>query len=438
VNIEIQDVSDTRKNLVVTLDPSEVATEHRAIVAEYAKQARLPGFRPGKAPAGMVEKRFAKEIVEEFKSKVVGKAYRDGLAQSKLEVQSLVEVKEGVIEAGISAAVTFTVDLRPQFELPQYKGLQTTSVSTEPTDAEVEAGIQSMRAERADFKPVERAAQKGDYLKLSYEGRIGEQPVAELVPDRKIFGQAPQTWEEVDGVEGLIPGLGTHLAGLEKGAKKEVPIHFAANFHVTELAGKDALYAVEVLEVRERVLPELDETFFKAHQVDSLAALQAQTRENLKYQKEHENRAGQRRQVSEALASAVEFAVPESLVESETQQLLRRFIEDNMRRGVPQEAFEKNKNQLYEDARKAATRNARTQLILGRIAEAEKLEVKDVDIDRFLRIEAMRAGQKPDKFAKDLGKDQNRIRAMHQTIVLDKALDFVVAQATVVAAPAQA
>ena len=190
--------------------------------------------------------------------------------------------------------------------------------------------------------------------------------------------------------------------------------------------------------MRERVLPELDETFFKAHQVDSLAALQAQTRENLKYQKEHENRAGQRRQVSEALASAVEFAVPESLVESETQQLLRRFIEDNMRRGVPQEAFEKNKNQLYEDARKAATRNACTQLILGRIAEAEKLEVKDVDIDRFLRIEAMRAGQKPDKFAKDLGKDQNRIRAMHQTILLDKALDFVVAQATVVAAPAQA
>ena len=438
MNIEIKDVSDTRKNLVVTLDPSEVATEHRAIVAEYAKQARLPGFRPGKAPVAMVEKRYAKEITEEFKSKVVGKAYREGLAESKLEVQSLVDVQEGVIQPGVSAAVTFTVDLRPQFVLPQYKGLQTTTAPTEPTDAEVEAAIQAMRSERADFKPVERPAQKGDYLKLSYEGRIGEQAVADLVPDRKIFGQAPQTWEEVDGVEGLIPGLGTHLAGLEKGSKKEAPIHFAANFHVAELAGKDALYQVEVLEVRERVLPELDETFFKAHQVDSLAALQTQTRENLKYQKEMENRANQRRQVSEKLAAAVEFAVPESSVESETQQLLRRFIEDNMRRGVPQEAFEQNKNQLYEDARKAATRNARTQLILARIAEEEKLEVKDADVDRFLRVEAMRAGQKPDKFAKELGKDQGRIRAMHQSVLLDKALDFVVSQATVVAAPAQA
>jgi len=142
--------------------------------------------------------------------------------------------------------------------------------------------------------------------------------------------------------------------------------------------------------------------------------------------------------VSEKLAAAVEFAVPESSVESETQQLLRRFIEDNMRRGVPQEAFEQNKNQLYEDARKAATRNARTQLILARIAEEEKLEVKDADVDRFLRVEAMRAGQKPDKFAKELGKDQGRIRAMHQSVLLDKALDFVVSQATVVAAPAQA
>jgi trigger factor len=438
VNIEIKDVSDSRKTLVVTLDPSEVATEHRAIVAEFAKEVRLPGFRPGKAPAGMVEKRFAKEIEAEFKSKVVGKAYRDGIAQSKLEVQSVVDVQEGTIQAGLSAAVTITVDLRPQFELPQYKGLQTVSTPIEPTDAEVETAVQAMRAERADFKPVERAAQKGDYVKLSYDGRIGEQPVADLVPDRKIFGQAPQTWEEVDGVEGLIPGLGTHLSGLEKGAKKEAPIHFPANFHVAELAGKEALYTVEVLEVRERVLPELDEAFFKAHQVDSLEALTKQTREQLKYQKEMENRANQRRQVSDKLAAAVEFAVPESLVESETQTLLRRFIEDNMRRGVPQETFEQNKNQLYEDARKAATRNARTQLILARIAAEEKLEVKDVDVDRFLRIEAMRAGQKPDKFAKELGKDQNRIRAMQQSILLDKALDFVVAQATVVAAPAQA
>ncbi len=438
VNLEIQDVSATRKTLVVTLDQSEVEGVYKAVVAEIAKVASMPGFRAGKLPTAVVEKRFAKEIADEFHSKVVTKAYRDGIEQSKLDVYAVTDVKEGLIEKSLSAAVTVTVDVQPQFTLPEYKGLSTEVAAVEVTDADVEAAIQGMRAERADFKEVERAAQKSDYVKLSYEGKIGEQAVAELVPDRAIFGKAPQTWEEVEGAEGLIPGLGLHLAGLVKGDKKDVTITFPAEFHVTELAGKEAVYAVEVLEVRERVLPEIDAEFLKGHQVDTLEALQARTREQLKYQKEMQNRSQQRQQVTEALAAAVEFEVPASLIESETQTILRRFIEENMRRGVPQESFEQNKKQLYEDARKAATRNAKIQVILGRIAVEEKVELNDNDINRFLRMEAMRSGQTPDKLAKELGKDRERVRAMQQSLLLDKALDFVVAQATVTTAPAKA
>ncbi|MBK8478198.1 MAG: trigger factor [Opitutaceae bacterium] len=438
MNLEIQDVSATRKTLVVTLDQSEVEGVYKAVVAEIAKVASMPGFRAGKLPTAVVEKRFAKEIADEFHSKVVTKAYRDGIEQSKLDVYAVTDVKEGLIEKSLSAAVTVTVDVQPQFTLPEYKGLPTEVAAVEVTDADVEAAIQGMRAERADFKEVERAAQKSDYVKLSYEGKIGEQAVAELVPDRAIFGKAPQTWEEVEGAEGLIPGLGQHLAGLVKGDKKDVTITFPAEFHVTELAGKEAVYAVEVLEVRERVLPEIDAEFLKGHQVDTLEALQARTREHIKYQKEMEGRSQQRRQVTDALAAAVEFEVPASLIESETQTILRRFIEENMRRGVPQESFEQNKKQLYEDARKAATRNAKIQVILGRIAVEEKVELNDNDINRFLRMEAMRSGQTPDKLAKELGKDRERVRAMQQSLLLDKALDFVVAQATVTPAPAKA
>ena len=438
MNLEIQDVSTTRKTLVVTLDQSEVEGVYKAVVAEIAKVASIAGFRPGKVPTAVVEKRFAKEIADEFRGKVVNKAYQDGIEQSKLEVYSVVDVKEGLIEKALSAAVTITVDVQPQFTLPEYKGLQTEVAAVEVTESEVDAAIEGMRAERADFKVVERAAQKADYVKLSYEGKIGEQAVAELVPDRAIFGKAPQTWEEVEGAEGLIPGLGLQLAGLVKGDKKNVTVTFPAEFHVKELAGKEAVYAVEVLEVRERVLPEIDEAFLKGHQVETVDALKERTREQIKYQKEMQNRAQQRQQITEKLAAAVEFEVPASLIESETQNILRRFIEENMRRGVPQESFEQNKQQLFEDARKAAVRNAKIQVILGRIANEEKVELKDIDIDRFIRMEAMRSGQRPDKIAKDLGKDRERVRAMQQSLLLDKALDFVVAQATVVPAPAKA
>jgi len=438
VNIEIQDVSASRKTLVVTLDKSEVEAVHRSVVAEIAKVASLPGFRPGKAPAAVVEKRYAKEIEGEFKTKVVNKAYSDGLEQSKLEVFSVVDVKEGVIEPSLSAAVTFTVDLRPEFPVPEYKGLSTEIGSVDVTDAEVDAAVEGMRAERADFKVVERASQKADYVKLAYEGKIGEQAVADLVPDRTIFGKAPQTWEEVEGNEGLIPGLGQQIAGLAKGDKKDVQISFPADFHVTELAGKEAVYAIEVLEVREKVLPELDEAFLKGLQVETVDALKSRTRDHLKYRKEMDNRAAQRQQVTEKLAAGVDFEIPQTLVESETQNILRRFMEENLRRGVPQDAFEKNKEQLFEDARKAAARNAKVQLILARIAAEEKIELKDADYDRFIRMEAMRSGERPEKLVKELGKDRERLRAMQQQMLLDKALDFVVSQATVVPAPAKA
>lgn len=438
MNIETQDVSVSRKTLVVTLDKSEVEAVHQSVVAEIAKVASLPGFRPGKAPAAVVAKRYAKEIESEFKGKVVNKAYSDGLEQSKLQVFSVVDVKEGEIQPGLSAAVTFTVDLRPEFAVPTYKGLETEVAAVEVTDAEVDAAIEGMRAERADFKVVERPSAKADYVKLAYEGKIDDKPVADLVPDRAIFGKAPQTWEEVEGNEGLIPGLGQQIGGLSKGDKKDIKISFPADFHVAELAGKEAVYAVEVLEIREKVLPEIDEAFLKSAQVDSLDALKTRTREHLKYRKEMDNRAAQRQQVTEKLANSVEFEIPQSLVESETQNILRRFMEENMRRGVPQDAFEKNKEKLFEDARNAAARNAKVQLILARIAAEEKIELKDIDIDRFLRMEAMRSGQRPEKLVKELGKDRERVRSMQQSLLLDKALDFVVSQATVVPAPVKA
>jgi trigger factor len=395
--------------------------------------ARIPGFRPGKAPAAMVAKRFGKEIAEEFKQKVVSKAYRSALEQQKLDVLNVVNVEPGKVEAGLSALITITVDVRPDFTLPEYVGLATEVAPVESTDAEVDAVIEGLRGERAEFKAAERPAAKGDYVKLGYEGTIDGKPIAELVPDKQIYGKVPQTWEEVDGAnEGVIPGLGKQLAGVKAGDKKSVTIAFPADFAaVPALAAKSAVYAVEVQEVRERALPPLDEAFFKANQVDDLAGLQASVRNNLKLQKEYQNRSEQRRQVIDALADKVDFAVPDSLVENETQGVLRQFIEENMRRGIPQEQFEKDKKSLFENARKAAAKRVKVQLMLAKIAEAEKLTVSEKDIDAFIYREAMRTQQKPDKLVKALTSDREQLRAVQQSIIFDKSVDFLVSKAKV-------
>jgi trigger factor len=433
VNIQVNDLSETRKSLVVTLDKSEVETEHQAVVGEFINLARIPGFRPGKAPAAMVAKRFAKEIGGEFKQKVVTRAYRSALEDKKVDVLNVVNVEEGTIEPGLSAAVTITVDVRPEFKLPDYTDLPTEIEPTDVADAEVEKIVEGLRAERADFKVAERAAQKGDYVKLGYEGSLDGKPIAELAPDKQIYGKVPQTWEEVEGTqEGVIPGLGRQLGGLKATDKKDVTIIFPAEFApVPSLAGKTATYAVEVQEVRERVLPPLDAEFFKANQVDDLAGLQTQVRANLKAQKDYQNRAAQRRQVTDALAAKVDFAVPQSLVESETQGVLRQFIEENMRRGIPQEQFEKDKKELFEGARKAATTRVKLQLMLAKIAEAEKIQVTEQDIDAFIYREAARTNQKPDKLVKALTTDREQLRSVQQSIIFDKSVDFLVSKAKV-------
>jgi trigger factor len=433
VNVQLNNVSDTRKSLVVTLDPSEVDGVHQTVVAEVSKFARLPGFRPGKVPAAIVAKRFAKEIAEEFKQKVVAKAYRDGLDEKKLDVLNIVDVQPGDVAAGSPATVTVTLDVRPDFTLPEYVGLPTEVAPVESTEAEVDQIIEGLRGERAEFKPADRPAAKGDYVKLAYEGKIDGQPIVELAADKQIYGKVPQTWEEVEGAnEGVIPGLGKQLAGLKAGDKKDVTIVFPGEFApVPALAGKTAVYAIDVQEIRERVLPPLDEAFFKANQADDLDALKTSIRSHLKLQKESQNRAEQRRQVSEALASKVEFSVPDSLVENETQSVLRQFIEENMRRGVPQEQFEKDKKQLFDGARKAAAKRVKIQLMLAKIAEAEKLQVSEQDIDAFIYRESVRTQQKPEKLVKALTNDREQLRSIQQSIIFDKAVDFLVSKATV-------
>ncbi|MBI5771172.1 MAG: trigger factor [Verrucomicrobia bacterium] len=433
MNVQLNTVSATRKSLVVALEPSEVAAEYTAVVAEIAKIARLPGFRPGKAPATLVARHFRKEVDGEFKQKVVAKAYKAAMDQEKLDVLNVVNIEDGKIENNTAASITITVDVRPDFAVPDYVGLPTEVVSTEATDAEVDNVIHGLRSERADFKAADRAAAKSDYVKLGYDGTIDGKAITEIAPDKQLYGKVPQTWEEVEGAnEGVIPGLGQQLAGLKAGEKKNVTITFPADFApVPALAGKQAVYAVEVQEVRERVLPELNEEFFKANQADSLDGLKQNIRNNLKLQKEYQNRTAQRRQVTELLSARVDFPVPDSLVASETQGVLRQFIEENMRRGVPQEQFEKDKKELIAGAQKAAANRVKVQLVLAKIAEKEKIEVTEQDIDAWVYRETMRSQQKADKIVKQLAGDRDYLRHVQQGIIFDKAVDFLVAKATV-------
>jgi len=440
VNIQVNDLSVTRKSLVVTIDANEVENEHKAVVSQFLKLAQLPGFRPGKAPAAMVVKKFAADIEGEFKQKVMSAAYKAASEQKQVQIAAITNIEDAGIEVGKPAVITVTVDVQPEFQLPEYIGLPTEVAAVEVTDAEVDAIIENIRAERAQFKTAERASEKGDYLKIAYEGTIDGKAIAEIAPDRLVYGKVPQTWEEVEGAnEGLIPGLGNQIKGLKAGDKKDVTIQFPAEFTaVPALAGKTAVYSVEVQEVRERVLPAIDDEFLKSNRAESLDGFKASVRDNLKVQKEMQNRSGQRRQVLDALLSKVDFALPESLVQQETQEVARQFITDSMRRGVTQQQLEADKDKIFETAKTTAASRVKSQLVLTKIAEKESIEVNDRDFDTYIYRETMRSGEKPEKIIKELTQNRDLLRSVQRGIIFDKTVEFLVTKATVSTAQTKA
>ena len=440
MNIQINDISASRKSLVVTLDAAEVANEHKAVVSQFVRMAQIPGFRPGKAPAAMVTKRYAVDIDGEFKQKVVSAAYKAAMDQQKVEIASVVNLEDDGVALDKVVNVTITVDVQPSFELPEYLGLPTEVASVDCSEEEVDKILEGIRAERAQFKTAERASQKGDYVKMSYEGKVDGQSIAELAADRQVYGKVPQTWEEVEGEnEGIIPGLGKQLAGLKAGETKDVTITFGEDFKaVPALSGKTAIYTVEVQEVRERVLPEINEEFLKANRAENLEGLRASIRDNVKMQKEGQNRQAQRRQVLDALLAKVDFPLPESLVEQETQEVVRQFINENVRRGVPQEQFEKDRESIVANAKAGALARVKSQFLLSKIAEKEKIEVVERDFDTYIYRETMRTGEKPEKIVKQLTTDREVLRNVQRSIIFDKAVDFLVSKATVSEAQSKA
>lgn len=431
MKVDLKDLSETRKQLIVAFDAAEVDTELQKVTGEIARHVRIPGFRPGRAPAAVITKRFEKEIAQELRQAMVSRAYRDGIKQAAVDVLHVVDVAEPTVVGGQPAEIEITVEVNPSITLPEYKGLPIKAGDVSVTDAEIDGVVENLRRERAEFTTVDRAAEAGDYVKFSFEGRIGEQKIDELVPDRPIYGTMPQTWEEAGAQDGLLPGMGRHILSMKAGDAKTVDIVFPESFTVPQLAGKTGNYSVTVQEVRKSVLPAIDATFLETQKVASEEELRERIKQSIVQRKEAEDRVGRRQQVADALASKVEFPIPESLIDGETDSLLRQIVEQNVRRGVPQEELEKSKEELYATARKSAIERTKVRMLLGRVAEAEKITIEREDINRALVREAMRSGQRPEKLVKQLEKDRDRLQALQHSVLIDKALDFLVDQATV-------
>jgi trigger factor len=429
VNVSVENLAPCKKLVRVELDAAAVNAAFDAITKDYQKQAALPGFRPGKAPRDMVVKKYDAEIKEEARRKLIGDSYRKAIEEQKLNVVGHPDIEEVQFGRGQALQFTATVETAPEFQLPEYKGLPATLEMKSVTDADVDRALDMLRGQQAKFETVARELTNGDVAVVSYSGTVDGQPITELAPTAKGLTEQKNFWVEMTP-GAFIPGFAEQLAGAKAGDKRTVNVDFPADFVTKELIGKKGVYEVEVVEVKEKVLPVADDAFAVKFGAENLEKLKAGVRADLENELKYSRSKAVRGQVVRALLNKVNFDLPESAVASETRNVVYDLVRQNTQRGVAREIIEKQKDEIYSAAAGSAKERVKLAFLVQRIAGQEKIQVTQEDAIRRAQTLAMTYQMPFEQFLKDLQK-RNGVNELYEQALHEKVMEFMETNATI-------
>jgi len=412
--------------LRIELPPEDVRKEWDAIASNYSRYARIPGYRAGKAPRQVIEKKFRKEIQDELTKALVSKSYLEAIAEKQLRVVTLADL--GDVEFGEDRSMRFraTVVTAPEFELPDYKNIPVQLPGTEVNEADIDTALERLRDQVADFVDVaDRELAMGDFAVIDFTGAIAGMPISEIVPDAsKNLHGGKKFWLHL-APENFLPKFCEQIAGMKPGDTRSVQVTFPAEFPVTELAEKKADYAVTLNEIKEKILPAVDDAFAAKIMPDkTLADLRHTIEHNLEHEKEHEIERVKEQQVVKFLHERITFDLPPSLLKNETRRALNELVHRNRERGVPDELLKGKEKELIEGAGSLAAHRLKTNFILHRIAEVEKIEVTREEVDERIREQAAHYNVSVEKMRKEF-EEKDRINGLAEEILLGKTLDFL-------------
>jgi len=419
---ELVDINETRKNLRVEIPHDVVDAEIDRIARDYSRKARVPGFRPGKAPARVIKQRYKDQILHDVANDLIPRAVDDALRERGVEAVDTPDIRDVNVEEGRPLTFTVSFDTVPPFEPGDYATLRLTRPVVRLEEESVDRALQRLRERAGRYEAVEgRGIDHGDTVTLDIE--------------RRGPGEAkPESHRDVGvelGAKANPPGFDEQLIGLEANGSKSFTIHYPSDHPIGELANTDVSYKVAVKDIKRRVLPELDDEFAKdLGEFETLDALRARVREDL----ESEARLAADREIRadlmKQLAARVPFEVPLSLVEREIDRRLeefaRRLIEQNIdprQAGVDWDAFRESQRQAAREAVAGA-------LVLDQVAHIEHLEVTTEEIEHEIGRYAERTGRTPAAVRARLEKE-NGLSRISAGLRREKSIDFLMARATI-------
>ena len=432
MKVEVETQPHSVATLRIELPPDEVRKEWDSIASNYARYAKIPGYRPGKAPKAVIERKFRKDIQDEVTKKLVSKSYHEAVAEKQLRVVSLTNLED--VEFGDDRSMRFraTVVTAPEFELPEYKSIAVELPSAEVTDADIDKALEGLREQSADFTDVpERPLAMEDFAVIDFDGSIEGVPISEIVPQAsKNLHGGKKFWLRV-APDNFLPRFVDQIVGMNIGETRSVQVEFPGEFPVPELAGKKADYAVTLSEIKQKVLPELNDEFAaKLVPGKTLHDLRHTLEHNLEHEKEHEIERAKEQQVVRFLHERISFDLPPALLKNETRRALNELVHRNRERGVPDEMLKDKEKELIEGAGSLAAHRLKTNFILHRIAERENIKITRDEIDERIREQAAQYNVPVEKMRKEL-EQNDRLDGLAEELLLGKTLDFLKSNATV-------
>jgi trigger factor len=405
-----------RRELELEIPAEEVQKAIERVAREFARVARVPGFRPGKAPVTLIRRRFAEDIKSEVLQSLVPERIDQAVSEKKMVPVTRPQVDKVDFAEGGPLKFRATFEVLPEFELGDYKNLEVEVEALEITDSDVEKALAEMRERAATFVPVEgRAIQDGDFAQLKLVGT-------------PVGGGEPLQADNVlchIGAEETINAFSENLRGAQVGEHRRFEIRYPEDYPDPKLASKVYNYAIEVIAIKEKKLPELNDEFAKdVSDSATLEELRGKIRANLEAARNQRQAEQARERILSKLVAAHDFPVPEALAEHQMDVRLERVVRTLAAQGVDPQAVNVDWVSLRRRQRDRATEDVKAELILDRIATAEGIDVDEPDLERQIAALAERSGESATAVRARLTK-QGALDRMKSKLRSDKTLEWL-------------
>ncbi|MBT4226941.1 MAG: trigger factor [Verrucomicrobia bacterium] len=429
MEVTITDLSPCKKQLRIEIDAETVNAKFDAVAKDFRRHANLPGFRPGKAPLANVMRSYGDKIGEEAKRTLMSDSYSKALKENDLRPVIMPEVEDLQFGHGKPFQYLATLEVTPSFELPEYNGIEVEKERRTVSDSDVAKALDTLREQRVSYADVDRSAGEDDFIVVNFTGTIDDKPITDLVKVARGLTEQKNFWLHTKQ-NPLIPGIVEALIGSGKDDKKTVTVTIPDDFIYEELIGKEAKYEIEIVQVKEKFLPELDDAFAKGFGAESIEKLREGVENDLKNELEYSLKKSIRNQCVDKLLSAVNCDLPETIVNEATRAAVHNIVQQNHQRGVGKDIIEENKDRIYANAKADAEVRVRANYILSRIAEKEGIKVTDQELSRQIAAIAAQQKVKPQKLAQQL-KDNGTLYQVQEEIMNGKVIDLLEEKAKV-------